>query len=286
MRTEELKRKILKMFRYNDFYGYDIHNKLSVDGVDIELSRLYRVLNEMMKEGLLEARWEKSSSGPKKRMYRIGEKGKAELKNIFLDAIATVHSFYGDYLLSIRTKIDVFDLIVSKFTDDLKGQEQIAYLSNRFVGMDRLILNNLSQKVPNGKVYFIKPRSVVVEFTSDNLSILDGMYNDIPLKTDHIDLLVIISLPKKEFFDKAVKEWKRVAKSEGRIAIVTPSILLQSYEDPLSIGDFVERYEHEFIEEGEHIELEFVKSELEKRFKKIEQHENVHITTILAESRA
>jgi DNA-binding PadR family transcriptional regulator len=282
MRTEDLKRKILKMFRYNEFYGYHIHNQLSKEGVEIELSRLYRVLNEMKKAGQLDARWEKSRIGPKKRMYRIGEKGKAELNDILLDAIATVHSFYGDYLLSIRSKIDVFDLILSRFNDNLNGQEKIAYLSNRFVGMDRLIINNLSQKVPNGKVHFIKPRSVDVEFSSKNLSIMDGVYNDVPLKPDYLDLLVIVSLPKKEFFDKAVKEWKRVLKSEGRIAILTPSILLQSYEDPLSIGDFVERYEHEFIEEGVHIDYKFVKNELEKYFKKIEKHENVHITTILA----
>jgi len=75
VRTEDLKQTILKMFRGHDFYGYEVKKKLAHEGIEVHLSRLYRVLNSMFKEELLETRWEKSSIGPMKRMYKLSKKG-------------------------------------------------------------------------------------------------------------------------------------------------------------------------------------------------------------------
>jgi PadR family transcriptional regulator PadR len=95
MRMRELKRNILKIVGDKEFYGYELHKKISALDVKIEISRLYRVLNEMLREELLEGKWEKSYFGPKKRVYKLGEKGRKELDNILLEAIKTVHMFYG-----------------------------------------------------------------------------------------------------------------------------------------------------------------------------------------------
>jgi len=89
------------MFGDREFYGYDVHKKISALDVKIEISRLYRVLNEMLREGLLEGRWEKSHLGPRKRVYKLGGKGREELDNFLLDAIETVHMFYGKYLFAL-----------------------------------------------------------------------------------------------------------------------------------------------------------------------------------------
>jgi len=50
MRTKDLKMFILKMFGGREFYGYDVHKKLGSEDVKIAISRLYRVLNEMLRE--------------------------------------------------------------------------------------------------------------------------------------------------------------------------------------------------------------------------------------------
>ncbi len=52
MRTVDLKRTILKVFGDREFYGYDVHKVLVSRRV--ETSRLYLVLTEMLREGLLE----------------------------------------------------------------------------------------------------------------------------------------------------------------------------------------------------------------------------------------
>ncbi|NIM45061.1 MAG: hypothetical protein GTO54_05430, partial [Nitrososphaeria archaeon] len=64
---------------------YDIHKTLDQESVEIELSRLYRVLNEMEREDLLSSRWEKSIAGPKKKMYTMGEAGRKKLRTILLE---------------------------------------------------------------------------------------------------------------------------------------------------------------------------------------------------------
>jgi hypothetical protein len=111
---------------------------------------------------------------------------------------------------------------------------------------------------------------------------LDGTYDSIPLRDKLIDLLVIIDLPKEDLLNSAGREWHRVINETGKIAICTPTILLQKYEDPLTIGDFVEKYEHEIIEKGEHIDKEILLSQLKKLFQKVEERNIVHMATITA----
>ena len=50
MKTDDLKRIILKMFKGSELYGYEIHKRLESQGVEAEMGRLYRVLNDMLKD--------------------------------------------------------------------------------------------------------------------------------------------------------------------------------------------------------------------------------------------
>jgi len=179
MRTQDLKRTILKMFGGHEFYGYDVSKKLAISGVEVELSRLYRVLNEMLKEGLLQARWERSRFGPRKRIYRLGRKGREELDNILLEAIATVHSFYGAYLTSLAPKVRVLDDLIRLLTHELKGDARIAYLTIKETGMHGRMIHNLQGRVPQGQVLLVKPGSVAMDLSLDKSAILDGTYDDI-----------------------------------------------------------------------------------------------------------
>ena len=64
--------------------------------------------------------------------------------------------------------------------------------------------------------------------------------------------------------------------------ILTPTVLIHKYEDPLTIGDFVEKYEHETIEEGEQTNKEFLQALLKNFFNKVEERQIVHMTIFLA----
>ena len=280
MKTADLKKVILKLFGHKEFYGYEVHKGLASEGVELEISRLYRVLNEMLKEELLESSWKKSRLGPKKRMYQLSGKGSAALNEIFIDAIKTVHSFYGRYLLSLIPQINVFEEIYQLLTNELKGDEIVVFLTINFSPIHEMIIQHLHSKVPRGKIFFVKPTSLLVDMNIDNLFFLDGFYNDLPLKNDYADCMIVIDLPKKEYLERALKVWHRVLKPNGKLVILTPSILLEKYEDPLTIGNFIEKHEHETIEQGKHIDKEVLEEQLKKYFNKIEEKTFVHMTTL------
>jgi DNA-binding PadR family transcriptional regulator len=282
MRTGDLKQTILKLFGNREFYGYEVHKVLLSEDVKVEISRLYRVLSEMRREELLESRWEKSRIGPRKRVYQLGEKGKEELNNILVDAIKTVHGFYGAYLMSLIPKVNVFDDVVRSFTEGFKGYENVAYVISKHSRMNEVLISHIQSKLPQAKIFLVKPGPLEIDLKLDNLYLFDGFYHDIPLKTDFADCMIVIDLPKKENLERALKEWHRVLNSNGKLAILTPTILLESYEDPITIGDFIEKHEHETIEKGEHIDKSILEEHVKQHFNAIEEESIVHMTILRA----
>lgn len=282
MRTANFKDMILKMFGNREFYGYEIHKMLASEGFEVEISRLYQILNEMAKEGLLEGRWAKSQFGPNRRLYTLGMNGKTSLNKILLDAIVTVHSFYGLYLTSLAPKINILERIVTPFVEGLVGNENIAVVVAKYSLMYDVILSHLHQKVPQGKIFLVKPQSVQVDLKLDNLLLMGGSYGDIPLKDDYVTLLVAIDLPNEDALKNAMKEWCRVTNQKGKLAILTPTILISKFDDPMSIGDFVEKHEHETIEKGVRIDKEHLQTLLNSFFNVVHEGELVHMTTFIA----
>jgi PadR family transcriptional regulator PadR len=281
MKKKELKRDILKIFGDREFYGYELHKKLSALGVKIEISRLYRILNEMLKEELLEGRWEKSYLGPKKRVYKIGEKGREELNKILLSAIKTVHGFYAKYIIGLPTQTNPINNISSLLVKDLK-EGTLGYLIGRYSGMHEIIIRQINNYVPKTIKYFIKPPSLKMKLKLENLIMLNGTYNDISFRDNYLDLLIIIDLPSTNLLEESFAEWHRVVKQHGKIAIITPTILINNYRDPLTIGNYIEKYEHERIEKGEYINKKHLQKILKNYFKKIEEKEIIHMTIFLA----
>ena len=280
MKTEDLKTRILKTFGNSVFYGYEAHKVFESEKIKMDISRLYRVLNVMLKEGLLESKWMKSRLGPKKRLYQLSEKGRSVLQEIFFDAVRTVHANYAMYLQNLAPKVNVFDQLLQYLTKELNGSEVIIFLTMQFTMLHQMMVQQLHSKVPRGKVYLIKPSALPVDLSLNNLLVLGGSYSDVPLKVRYADCLIVMDLPKKELLERAVQEWHRVLSNKGMLSIFTPTVLLERYEDPLSIGDFIEKHEHETVEHGVHINREIVEAQLKKRFNKIEQKTLVHMTIL------
>jgi PadR family transcriptional regulator PadR len=282
MRTDEIKKTILKMFRKGEFYGYDIHKRLDQDRIEIERSRLYRVLNEMDREDLLNSRWEKSTTGPRKKMYVIGKEGQKKLREIHLEAIQTVHDFYGDYLINLYPEIRVFDDIFDWLTKGFKGYEKVAYLVTGNSPMHEMVIRSISKRIPQGRIYVIASKNLTRELKIETGVMLRGGYDNIPLRDRFLDMIICISLPKIDVLKGTLDELSRVLNDDGKMGVITPTILLQEHEDPLTIGDYIEIFEHEVIERGEHLNKESLQTLMKNKFKKIEEKELVHLTLLLA----
>jgi SAM-dependent methyltransferase len=111
---------------------------------------------------------------------------------------------------------------------------------------------------------------------------MNGTYDSIPLKQGYVDLLVIVGVPYERSLEKSLEEWHRVLKHGGRLAICVPTVFMHRYDDPLSIGNFIEKYEHKTPEEGQYMEAGEVKALLRKSFQNVEEQQIVHITVFLA----
>jgi SAM-dependent methyltransferase len=121
-----------------------------------------------------------------------------------------------------------------------------------------------------------------VNLELDNLLTLGGSYEDIPLKADFIDLIVVIDLPREGLLRDAVEEWNRILVPRGKLIIMTPTVLVKGSEGPLSIGDFVEKYEHEIREKGQTVDERLLDDVLTKTFVDIDMRDIAHMMLIRA----
>jgi DNA-binding PadR family transcriptional regulator len=282
LNTEKIRKSILKNYRHGEFYGYQLQKDLLEDGLDIDITRLYRILNDMSKDELLTTRWVKSEEGPRKKMYKIGKKGVTELNAILLEAIGTVHSFYGDYLLSIRNKFDVFDSILAPINEKIVTVKNIGFLFKKYTPLIGFYFRKIRETF-DAQYYCLKPRGVVAEAFPDNVMVLNGEYDDLPLKDNHLDCLILIDLPEKSILPDSVNEWSRVLKKHGILSILTPTVLLKEDLDPMTIGEYVEKAEHTIIEKGTVIDFDMLFDSLAEYFRNIESNNIVHISTITCE---
>ncbi len=282
MKTDDLKKIILKMFKGNELYGYEVHKRLESQGVDVEIGRLYRVLNDMSKERLLESLWQKSQIGPKRKVYQLGKKGEKELEKILEDAIETVHIFYGEYLLNLSPNTSVFNQISSYVTEKMKERGNIVFFTPIYSPIIEKLLTAIRRSSPLAKIHLVKHRSVEVDLQLDDLSILDGEYWNLPLKEEYADLAMIAYMPKGDSLQGAIREWCRVLDKSGALAILIPTALINDYEDPLTIGDFVEKYERENMRDKEYADKETTLALLRDRFDNVEEKHIVHMTVFRA----
>ena len=282
MRSKDLKRSILKILGGGQSYGYEIHRKLMEEGVRIEISRLYRVLNEMLKENYLTGRWEKSVIGPRRRIYKIGKKGAGELKIIILEAIGTVHEYYGNYLMALPAKTNVLNKVCRMLTRGLGPAATIGYLASEYSPLHEKMIRILCDETPKGEVYLIKPTSLDIELEIENLSSLDGTHQNIPLKNGHVDVLLVIDVPPRKQLKNSVREWHRIVRRNGRLGILAPTALINKIDDPLTIGDFMEKYEHESAEQNEKTDRESLQTTLKGAFQKVEARKILLMTLVLA----
>ena len=74
---------LLQLIREGTGHGYALMEQLGRFGISADrmnITTLYRALRHMEREGCLESAWEQGGPGPKRRVYLISDKGRAELE--------------------------------------------------------------------------------------------------------------------------------------------------------------------------------------------------------------
>lgn len=281
MKTEELKKAILMNHGDRKFYGYEVCKSTKPK---IELSRLYRILGDMTREQLLEIHWEKSPRGPKRKVYQISNKGRQELNRILLESIDIVHRFYEKYIENLPPHINVFESYARLAAEKTQEHSRIGYITRRNSPMHEGILATLRKKTAQGELYLIKPESIEVTISDriEGLIIFSGDLDNISLKNEYLDLLVVVDLPSRSQCTEAIGELHRVLKRGGRLFLLVPTILVAKCRDPLTLGDFIEICEHQYVSRSDRIDKNSLIKDMKRYFGQIKKTRISYMTVFLA----
>jgi ubiquinone/menaquinone biosynthesis C-methylase UbiE len=83
-----------------------------------------------------------------------------------------------------------------------------------------------------------------VEVEIGNWQVLHGIYDDVPLKNEYLDMLVVLGFHLSYADAAIVREWHRMIKKDGKLVVVAASIQTVELEEPLSIGQYIEFHQH------------------------------------------
>jgi PadR family transcriptional regulator PadR len=282
MHKDDLKKTIVEILSSEEMHGYEVQKQLTSKGLRPNISYLYRVLAEMEREGYIEHRLAKSTFGPEKKVYRLGDKGSAELDQELKNAVKIIHKKYIEYLGKLPPEKSAIRKLQRLLDAHVGGDHKILVVAPR-VFYDWMISAPCS-KFKEGKIYLIKPSSVNVDMESANLSILDATAENILLKDNLVDAVRVHGEPKN--IHKAVEEFHRVLRKDGSLTLIVPYSRPQKDDSPLTMGEFVEKVEHEVSEEDK-TELDFtaIASLLSHLFQRVRNYRIAHLAILVADGK-
>jgi len=133
--------------------------------------------------------------------------------------------------------------------------------------------------MPDGKLYAITEQANSLDLEED-VFVLEGNIEDLPMKDNFLDLLIVTGNISSDCLEKCLSEWKRVLSNNGVLAFITPTATITSFEPPIDIGEFIEQREHPRLESDETLNSEILQTKMKRYFKSVEEERIVHITLL------
>lgn len=78
-------------------YGYELRRELDAHRLDVDPSVVYRTLRKLEHDGWVASRWTQSSTGPRRRFYRLTAEGHRRLDEIAA-LIADIRDIHGMFV--------------------------------------------------------------------------------------------------------------------------------------------------------------------------------------------
>jgi DNA-binding PadR family transcriptional regulator len=280
MRKDDLKRAIARTLSTREMHGYEIQKELVTEEVRPNLSYLYRVLAEMEREGYIKGSLLKSALGPRKRVYRLGKKGLSELDQVLKEAVNIVHAKYLEYLTKLppeKSAIKRLQLLLDKNS----AGNRILVVAPR-VYYDWMI-SPLCDKFKQGKIYLIKQQSCATNLKLENLTILDSSVENILLRDNFVEDIRVHGDPGDT--SRALKEIHRVLTKDGTLAFIVPYVHSRGDGSPLTLGEFVEKVEHDVSGEKSNLEYTVAMSLLSRYFRNVKHYRLAHLIVFVAKGK-
>ena len=262
-----------------EMHGYEVQKQLASRGFRPNISYLYRVLAEMETEGYLEGTRMKSALGPERKVYRLGKKGSEKLDQELKEAVKIIHVKYMQYLAKLPPEKSAIRKLQRLLDSQVCRGDTVLVVAPK-VFYDWMI-SSLGNVLEEGKIYLVKPKSVKLSIECANLIVLDTPVQNILLKDNFVDAVRVHGEP--ENVRRALKEFHRVLKKDGSLAFIVPYSHPHKDNYPLTLGEFVEKVEHE-VSEADKIKLDDAVAEslLSRYFRRVKRYRLAHLAIFVA----
>lgn len=95
---------VLSLLDCQPTYGYELHRQLEAQGVNTEISALYKTLRKLEDEECVASTWVKSAAGPSRRLYQLTVGGRREL-DALVQVITTTRDVHAAFLNARRLHV-------------------------------------------------------------------------------------------------------------------------------------------------------------------------------------
>lgn len=253
--------EILIMLSDVSLHGYGIWNIILERYPDMRLNTLYRWMNDLESQGLIEARIKQGVRGPDRKVYTLTNEGQKRIKQLTRDAIRLMVDVYRRYRLFSAQYFNNIQRAAA--WSNSKGRVLIAPFQ-RFLDIESSLIRSLVDDMVGRPIDFVghipgipnrKPRP----------RILKGCIRDLPVRNEIYDEVWLWGMPKRGGFIPSVDECRRVLVKGGILCLAIPFLTTSDYVSP-GFATFITNSIAQVFPELELMELNEVESILSGSF--------------------
>src|SRR2546422_8780165 len=114
-------------------------------------------------------------------------------------------------------------------------------IATHLTWIHREILEGMVARPGPRHSYLIKPAGLEARADYPGLTVLDGGFDDIPLKDESLDALIAVDIQDALNLKRSCREFRRALKSRGVVFGWAPFMGLGGTTDPLGVGEVMKK---------------------------------------------
>ncbi len=225
---DRVRNLIMLMLDRKPTHGYEIRRQLLSISGDIEVTKLYRWLREMEKEGLVESAMKKGPHGPERKEYCLGSRGENYLRDVLKDSMRVVLHFYDAF------RHYSFIKSMGDFTtyrpEVIQGRILVALVAPMMADQFDT-LKMITERAGKNSIDIIGDPNILAELDK-KFKPVDGTAWDVPSRKNHYQEYWILGMPSRERLPRTLVEGKRILVEGGRVMMHVPFAFFDEPSEP------------------------------------------------------
>ena len=222
--NNRLKDRILLLLDRAPRYGYDLLKTLKEHDSTLIITTLYRWLHQMESQGLVASDVQPSPNGPPRRVYRVGDRGVARLREMMRDSLEIILHFYEEYS---RYRLGCVCKLIPDDADLFNGRVLYSSCSqpNEF---DTTLVRLIAKKCSTTKLHVLGDGLPTSEAEIPH-RLVKGDLTDVRVPSGRYSLVWLNGVPEHQVLHLALVEIRRILADDGTLFITAP---LTFFDEP------------------------------------------------------